>query len=314
MTQRPGTDRIAGPVVGRLALLAVITLLGVVPLAAQDDMKDVTIETVRLTDSLYLLYGRGGNIAVSVGEGGTFMVDDQFAPLTEKILAAIGEVTDDPVRFIINTHWHGDHTGGNENLGRAGAVIVAHENVRKRMSVEQFIAAFNMRTEPAPEIARPVITFTDSVIFHLNGEEIHVFHVSRAHTDGDSIVHFTGANVIHVGDAYFSNMYPFIDAATGGRIDGVIAAADLVLPLIDSRTKVIPGHGRLSNRAELREYRDMLVDVRGRMQKLIDTGLSRDEIIAAKPTGDLDEKWGGGFLKPNVWVGIVYDGMTGNGD
>ncbi|MFQ5876181.1 MAG: MBL fold metallo-hydrolase [Acidobacteriota bacterium] len=290
--------------------MAAIAVAGAIPAAAQDDLADATVEAVRLAKGVYMLRGRGGNIGLSVGEDGAFLVDDQYAPLTEKIRAAVASVTDGPIRFVINTHWHGDHTGGNENLGEAGALIVAHENVRRRMSVENFIEAFGRRTGPAPEAALPVITFTDSITFHWNGDELRVFHVDPAHTDGDSIIYFTRANVIHLGDTYFNGMYPFIDASTGGRMDGMIAAADRVLQMAGPKTRLIPGHGEVSGVKEYRDYRAMLVEVRDRVRRLIDRGKGRDEVIAAKPTRDLDDKWGGGFLEPDAWVGIVYDSMT----
>ncbi|MFQ6045306.1 MAG: MBL fold metallo-hydrolase [Gemmatimonadales bacterium] len=280
---------------------------------AQQEMEDVQITTTAVAPGVYMLQGRGGNLGLSVGDDGAFLVDDQYAPLTEKILTAIGEVTDKPVRFVINTHWHGDHTGGNENMGKAGAIIVAHENVRYRMSSEQFLEAFNNRVPPSPPAALPVITFTDAITFHWNGDDIHVFHVHPAHTDGDAIIHFTRSNVIHMGDTYFNGMYPFIDVSTGGTIHGIIAAADQVLALTDAETKIIPGHGPLSNAEELTVYRDMLIEVRNRVAKLIAEGKTRDEVIAAKPTADLDATWGGGFMQPDVWVGLVYDGMMEGG-
>ena len=277
---------------------------------AQQEMQDVQIETIQVADGIYMLMGRGGNIGLSVGEDGAFIVDDQFAPLTEKIKAAIAEVTNKPVKFVINTHWHGDHTGGNENFGEAGALIVAHENVRKRMSVEQFLEAFDRTFPASPPGALPVITFTQVVTFHWNGETIRVVHVDPAHTDGDAIIHFANTNVVHMGDTYFNGMYPFIDVSTGGSLDGMIAAADRVLAHVNAATKIIPGHGPLSNMAELREYRDMLATAQGRIRTLISQGKTADEVVAAKPTSDLDAEWGGGFMEPDVWVRIVHSGMA----
>jgi glyoxylase-like metal-dependent hydrolase (beta-lactamase superfamily II) len=280
------------------------------PVAAQDDMKDVKIEIQKVGEGVYMLTGSGGNMGLSVGEDGAFLIDDQYAPLTEKIQAAIRSVTDRPIRFLVNTHWHGDHTGGNENLGEAGALIVAHENVRKRMSVEQFIAAFDMRSVPAPDAALPVITFTDEVTFHWNDDVLRVIHVDPAHTDGDSIIYFSKANVIHMGDVFFNGMYPFIDASTGGSMDGVIAAVDRSLAMIKEDTTVIPGHGAISKVGELRAYREMLANVRDRIRPMIAAGKTRDDVIEARPTADLDDTWGGGFLQADIWVGIVYDSMS----
>ncbi|MBT3266694.1 MBL fold metallo-hydrolase [Candidatus Poribacteria bacterium] len=263
--------------------------------SAQDD--DVTIGVNEVADGVYMLTGQGGNIGLSVGDDGAFLIDDQFAPLTEKILAAVGSVTDRPVRFLINTHHHGDHTGGNENIAAAGAAIVAHENVRVRLS-------------DGPAGALPVLTFRDAVTFHQNGDDIHVFHVANAHTDGDSVVHFRNANVIHMGDTFFSGRYPFIDVGSGGSIAGAIAAVDEVTPLIDSDTKIIPGHGPLSGPGDLRHYRAVLTTCRDRVQALIDAGTSREDAIAAKPNADYDDEWGGGFINPDRWVGSLYDSLT----
>jgi glyoxylase-like metal-dependent hydrolase (beta-lactamase superfamily II) len=257
-----------------------------------------------------MLIGRGGNIGLSVGVDGAFLIDDQFAPLTEKIRAAVAALTDQPVRFLVNTHWHRDHTGGNENLGRAGAIIVAHDNVRRRMSRDQFLEAFDQMVPASPKGALPVLTFNDAVTFHLNGDEVHVFHVEHAHTDGDAIIHFRRANVVHMGDTYFNGMYPFIDVSSGGSIEGMIDAVDRVLPLADAKTRLIPGHGPLSNVLELQAYREMLGTVRDRIRALVADGKSREEVIEAGPTRDFDASWGGGFMKPDQWAGIVYDGMV----
>ncbi len=295
------------------ALVATLLLLPLFSTAAhaQHNFDDVQIKTIPLGNGLSMLMGAGGNIGLSVGGDGAFVIDDQYAPLTERILAAVAEQTGQPVRFVVNTHWHGDHTGGNEHMDKAGAIIVAHENVRKRMSTEQFLAAFDNHVPASPEAALPVITFTDAVTFHWNGDEVRIFHVAPAHTDGDAVIHFTKSNVIHTGDTFFNKMYPFIDASTGGRIDGMIDAVDRILPLVDDETQIIPGHGPLANKADLETYRAMLATASARMHKLIDAGKTREEAIEAKPTADLDADWGDGFLKPDVWVGIVYDSIVG---
>jgi len=296
--------------------VAIVATMLIAPLyapsaQAQQNFDDVQIETIPLGHGLFMLTGAGGNIGLSVGDDGAFIIDDQYAPLTEKIRAAVAEQTDKPVHFVVNTHWHGDHTGGNEHMEEMGAIIVAHENVRKRMSTEQFLAAFNNHVPPSPEAALPVITFTDAVTFHWNGDVVRVFHVAPAHTDGDAIIHFEKSNVIHMGDTFFNQMYPFIDTSTGGRIDGMIAAVDRAMPLIDDATKIIPGHGPLGTKADLMGYRAMLVTVSERIHKMIDEGKTREEVVAAEPTADLDDAWGGGFLKPDVWTGIVYDSIVG---
>jgi glyoxylase-like metal-dependent hydrolase (beta-lactamase superfamily II) len=295
---------------GSLALAVLLVTLGVRPAAAQEDFSAVEIKSEQVADGLYVLTGRGGNLALSVGEDGAYLIDDQYAPLTEKILAAIKELTSDPVRFVVNTHYHGDHTGGNENMGEAGALVVAHEKVRRRMAAGTFMKAFNRQVEPAPAEALPVVTFTDAVTFYWNGEEIRIFFVGPAHTDGDSIIHFVKADVFHMGDTLFNGMYPFIDVSGGGRIDGVIAAADRVLKVASEKTRFIAGHGpAVATKSDLQAYRDMLVEVRGRVAKLKAEGKTGEEIVAAKPTADFDEKWGGGFMEPDLWVGLVYESM-----
>jgi len=293
-------------------LLFVSTVLGAAAPVQADPVQEAQIRATEVAPGIHMLEGQGGNIGLLSGDQGALLIDDQYAPLTGAILKAVSEITDQPVQFVLNTHWHGDHTGGNENLGRRGAVIVAHENVRKRLSSEQFMEAFNRTAPAAPEVARPVITFTRDLTFHWNGEEVRVFHVGHAHTDGDALIHFKRANVFHLGDTFFNGFYPFIDAGSGGVIDGMIEAADLVLEQADESTKIIPGHGPLGNRAALQDYRDMLVTVRARIDGLLEEGLSRDEIIARKPTEDLDAKWGGGFMKPDVWVGLLVDGIERN--
>ena len=277
--------------------------------AGAQDRSDVEIRVQELRGSVRMLVGQGGNLAVSAGEDGVFLVDDQFAPLTAKIVDAIRTFSDQPVRFVLNTHWHGDHTGGNENLGKAGAVIVAHENVRRRMSAEQFMEAFGRKVPAAPEDALPVVTFAESVTFHLNGDTIRVTHVDPAHTDGDSLVFFEEANVLHTGDLFFNGRYPFVDLSSGGSFDGVIAAAGVALAMCDDDTKIVPGHGDLATKADYQEYRRVLSTIRDRVKKLIDEGKTQDEVIAAKPCAEWDATWGAGFMRPNVFLAIVYDSL-----
>ncbi len=300
---------VAGSVAAFRRFAAVLFAAALVAAATAQPSTNVDIKAVAVAPNIFMLQGAGGNIGLCIGDDGAFLIDDQYAPMTEKILAAVKAKSDKPIRFVVNTHWHGDHTGGNENLGKAGAIIVAHENVRNRMSEEQFLEAFDQKVPPAPPAALPVITFTDSITLHWNGEEIRVQHLEPAHTDGDSIIHFVKADVLHMGDCYFNGMYPFIDVSTGGSIDGMIRAVDEGLKIGGDRTKIIPGHGPPSGVAELKEFRDMLATARDSIQKLVDAGKSREETIAAKPTAELDRKWGQGFMKPDVWVGIVYDGM-----
>lgn len=272
---------------------------------AQQNFDKVEIKIEKLSPSTYVLFGAGGNIGVSVGEDALFLIDDQYAPLTPKITAALKTLTDKPIRFVLNTHWHGDHTGGNENMGKQGVVLVAHDNVYKRMSTEQFNALFKSKTPPSPKAALPLVTFSADVTFHLNGEDIHGFHVPPAHTDGDTIVHFRKSNVIHMGDNYFNGWYPFIDVSSGGNPDGVIAVADKVLALADDNTKIIPGHGPVANKADLKAYRDMLSTVTDRIKALMKAGKKLDEIKAANPSAEYDEKWGKAFISPGRFVEML---------
>jgi cyclase len=290
--------------------LSLLALLLLAPAPQEQDFSKVEVKTEKLAEGIYVLTGAGGNIGVSAGADGVFLIDDEYAPLTEKIKAAIAAISDKPIRFLLNTHWHGDHTGGNENLGGGGVLIVAHENVRKRMSVEQFIEAFGEKVPPSPAVALPIVTFTDAVTFHLNGEEINAFHVAPAHTDGDAIIYFRKANVVHMGDVFFNGLYPFIDVSSGGNLDGVIAAVDRVLALVDANSKIIPGHGSIGDEGSLLSYREMLAAVRHEVKPMVGAGKTRREVVAAKPTKQFDAKWGNGFIKPDAFVGIVYDGYA----
>ncbi len=278
--------------------------------AAQQDFSKVQIQTVDVAPGVHMLIGSGGNIGVSSGGDGVLVIDDQYAPLTEKIRAAVSAISQAPIRFVVNTHWHGDHTGGNENLGGAGSVIVAHENVRRRMSSEQVSEFFKRTTPASPKAALPVMTFADDVSFHVNGDELHVFHVDPAHTDGDSIIHWKSANVFHMGDLYFSGGFPFIDLDSGGSIDGVIAAADKVLALANDASKIIPGHGPLASKKDLTGYRDMLKTIRSRVQSQITGGKSLDEVKASRPTKEWDDTLGKGFINGDSLTQFVYRSLS----
>lgn len=275
---------------------------------AQVDWDAVEVSAQPVRGAVHVIFGRGGNIGLCVGEDGTFLVDDQYAPLTDSILAAVETVTDDPVRFLVNTHWHGDHTGGNENFGKRGSIIVAHQNVRRRLSTEQVRTILRQdRTEASPPGAWPKITFTDEVTFYWNGEEIRVFHVAHAHTDGDSIIHFAKADVFHMGDVFFNGMYPFIDIDAGGNVKGVITAADRVLEMTKDTTMLIPGHGEVGGPSDLLAYRNMLATIRDRVQTMVDEGKSMDEIVAAKPHASFDANWTGNSER---LVRAVYYSLT----
>lgn len=271
---------------------------------AQTDFSKVEISTTKVGEGLYMVQGAGGNMALSVGTDGAFLVDDQFAPLAPKIEAAIGGLTDKKLAFILNTHWHGDHAGGNEPLAAKGARIVAHDNVRKRL--KEGLKRENGETPPAPAGALPVVTFADAVTFHWNGDTVRAHHVADAHTDGDAFVYFEGADVLHMGDVFFNGGFPFIDLASGGTLDGYIAAQETALAIGDADTKIIPGHGALAGKAELAASVAMLRDVRARIAKLVKRGLDEDSAIKAKPLADLADKWGKGFIDADAMTRTAY--------
>jgi len=302
-----------GPFVVLLAMMAVTGA----PIEAQDEWAAVEIGVQEVASGVYMLTGRGGNIGLSVGADGAFVIDDQYAPLTEKILAAIRTVTDEPVRFVFNTHWHGHHTGGNENMGEAGALLVAHENVRLRLSMDQVLERVGrpVTEQPAaPEGSWPVVTFTSDVTFHLNGDDLHTFHVEHAHTDGDAIVHFRKANVVHMGDTFFQGRFPFIDTASGGSIDGLIAGVGRALAVMDAQTSIIPGHGALSDREDLREYRDALKTMRDRIAAMVSEGRSLEEIQTARPTRDFAARWGQDEAAERSFTETIYVSLGGGRD
>jgi len=283
--------------------VAALLLALPVPAAGQaPNMDAVRIRVERVAPGVAVLFGRGGNIGLSYGSDGNILIDDQYAPLTERILAAIREVDPDPIRFVINTHWHGDHTGGNENVGRTGAVIVAHDNVRRRMSMDQIVRG--EAVPPSPAGALPVVTFSQGVTFHLNGDDISVVHVEHAHTDGDALVYWTRANVLHMGDTFFNGLLPFIDLDSGGSIDGAIVAVEAGLALANDGTVIIPGHGPIARRADLVRYRDMLVDLRSRVGQGIAAGRTLEAIKAERHADGYGPP--DGFISPDSLIETIY--------
>lgn len=279
--------------------------------AQANPMADVEITAEPVAEGIYMLAGQGGNIGLSVGDDATFIVDDQYAPLTEKIVARIASITDRPVDYVLNTHWHFDHTGGNENFGKRGALIMAHDNVRKRMADGQYMQAFQMQIDPAPAVALPVLTFNDRLTLHANGQTIKGIHVKNAHTDGDTLVYFTEANVLHMGDTYFNGLFPFIDLESGGSIDGLIGAVQQSLAIGDEATKIIPGHGPLASKDDLQAYHDMLKTLRDRVADAVAEGKSLEQVVAAKPSAEFDATANRfGFLTPDQFVTTIFNSVT----
>jgi len=264
-----------------------------------------------LSAGLHVISGAGSNVAVWHGPDGTLLVDDGVGALAPQLLAAVEKIAPGPVRVVISTHWHPDHTGGNEHLAASGSVLVAHDNVRVRLSEPQSVAADDLEVPAAPAGALPIATFDDALSLHMNGDHLAALHVEAAHTDGDLVLWWEDANVVHVGDIYYSSMYPLIDLGSGGSLAGVVAALETVLSRIDSRTIVIPGHGPVSNRAELAAYRDMLVATGRRVRELVGEGRKLDEVLAARPTAAYDAAFGQGSMTAERFVGILYEDLAG---
>ena len=293
------------------ASFAVVSVLWLgLSAASAQDLDAVEFSSVKAADNLYMLHGAGGNIGLFLGPDGIFLIDDQFAPLHKKLIAKIEELSGDSLfdrarTFLINTHFHPDHTGGNELLGESGAVIVAHENVRNRLAGERSVPFFNSHNPPMSPDGLPVITFSRDITFHLNGDSVSVAHMGRAHTDGDAIVHFTRANVIHAGDIVFTQSYPFVDIDNGGSVPGVIQAVERLLVLADDQTAIIPGHGDLTDRAGLQRYHDMLVAILDRVSGMLQEGKSLEQIQAARLTQDYDDQFKGS-VSGDAFVGSIY--------
>ncbi len=267
----------------RNGLLGLLTLLVLPTAASAQDFDNIEIRTFPVRDNIYMLQGSGGNIGVSIGEDGTLIIDDQFAPLSDKIAAAIAELTERPVSFIVNSHFHYDHSDGNENFGRAGAYIVAQDNARKRMESTQTLAGSGRVQEAYDDVGLPKITFFDAMRFYFNGNTVELVYTGDGHTDGDAQVYFREANVIHTGDMFVRYGLPFIDQNNGGSLDGMIDALSEIASLIDQDTIIIPGHGQLSNRDDLLDFRNMLVVIRGNLVRAKVQNLTPEDMLATEP-------------------------------
>ena len=287
-------------------LIAFILLL--LPFNVFTQWDDVQIKATQVQGNVHMLEGRGGNMGLFVGEDICLLIDDQFAPLSDKISNAIKSVSDKPLHYLINTHWHGDHTGGNENFANMGATILAHENVRGRLRTEQ-VRPFRPATPASPEAAWPDITFDEKMQLHLNGESIHLIHVHNAHTDGDIFVYFPESNVLHMGDCFFKDRFPYVDLSSGGSPDGAIQAVETALMITDENSKIIPGHGSMATRADLLRYKEMWLTMRTRVKEAMMNG--RD--LEAMKSGNLTEGyegWGDFFISDDQLIEMLFNAYS----
>ncbi|PYQ25829.1 MAG: MBL fold metallo-hydrolase [Acidobacteria bacterium] len=290
----------------RRLYMTLVTLFVVTSAFAQRDWSKVEVKATLVSGSVYMLTGLGGNIGVSVGDDGIVVIDDQYAPLAPKIEAAMKGITDKPVRFIINTHYHGDHTGGNEYFGQKGT-IVAHDNVRKRLESGTTFAG--VATPPAPKAALPIVTFNDSLTIHLNGEDVKAVHMPPGHTDGDSVIWFSKSNVVHMGDDFWVGIFPRIDLENGGSVKGMITAVEKVIATVPDDAKVIPGHGTLSDKAGLRKFLDMLKGATAAVEKGIKRHKTLDQLKAEKVLAPWDVEWGQSFIKADAFIETLYKSL-----
>ena len=286
-----------------------IFLFSILSTNAQSRFDKAEIKTHKITDQIHYLEGSGGNIGVLIGDEGVLIIDDQYAPLSGKIKKAIKELSDHPVKYVVNTHWHGDHTGGNGNFGKTGSIIIAQENVLARMSTEQVNKAWDKPRPPSLEEAWPEITFNEDMKIHFNGQNVVLIHVHNAHTDGDTFVWFPKSNVIHMGDCFFNGRFPYIDLGSGGSVDGAIRAVQLALSLTDSNSKIIPGHGQLATKSDLMQYHKMLNVMRDRVKNAIADGKTIEEIKAAHLDAGYEE-WGKAFINSEKIIDIIWTDLS----
>lgn len=300
----------------RLALVAILTVIipamNIIQLMAQEG--EINFKSTELAMGIYMIEGEGGfaggNITLSMGEDGVVLIDDGVPAMTEKLVAAIAKLTHHPVDFLINTHVHGDHVGGNEALGMAGTTIVAHDNLRQRLLADGMTTAAGQ--VPTPKAALPIVTFSDEVTFHLNGREAFVFHVAAAHTDGDAAIHFRDDNIIHAGDVFFNGLFPYVDLDSGGSVEGFIAAQERILEMANEETKIIPGHGPLANKKDLQVAIDMLKDAYARVQALVDAGQSEEAIVETNPLADYHDDWNWAFITTERMTKTLVRAATEN--
>ena len=286
--------------------LGFIVLLFTATITNAQRFDDVVIKTNKVADQIYMLEGAGGNIGIFAGDDGVLMIDGQFSDLSEKIKAAINEISNHPVKYLVNTHWHGDHTGGNANFAKDGATIIANHEVRKRLSADQ-VRPFGRTTPAADTLAWPTISFGEDLEIHMNGESVQLMHVHNAHTDGDSFVYFPKANVLHMGDCFFKDRFPYIDLEMGGSVAGAIAAIEAAMMIIDEETMIIPGHGSMANKEDLRRYLAMINTTRDRVNNVTSEDTKLEDLDVESLTEGYKD-WGGGFIDGEKWIGTLFRG------
>jgi cyclase len=293
-----------------IALICTMAVLAASALAQRGDLSKVEVKAQKVADGVYMLTGAGGNIGVSVGEDGIVIVDDQYAPLAPKIQAALKGLSDKPVRFILNTHYHGDHTGGNQDFAKTGSTLIAHENVRKRLAEGTTITQFKIVTPPASKEALPVITFDQSATVHLNGEDIRALHFPNGHTDGDSVIFFPKANVVHMGDDFVTYGFPFVDVEHGGSVSGLVAGDEKVLSMVPADAKFIPGHGALCTADDVRKFLTMIKETRAIVADGLRKKLTPEQMKQQKILAKYEQQNSQGFIKTDDWIDILIADLT----
>ncbi|WP_439135045.1 MBL fold metallo-hydrolase [Pseudomaricurvus sp.] len=297
---------------GRHWLKGLLLTVACTSVSAHQHLSHVEFKQVPVLDGVVMLQGSGGNIAVSTGDDGLLVIDDDYQGLGEKLTTSLNELDDRGPRFLLNTHWHSDHTGNNDTLGTQGAIIVAQDNVRKRLQTGGVVEAFNMNVPPAKPEALPVATYDESMKLYWNGWRLELSHIEAAHTDGDTVVYFyqqDKVKLVHTGDLFFNGFYPFLDSSSGGSAKGMVKGAAEILARIDDDTVIIPGHGPLASKADLQAYYEFMDAAVSKIDALKTQGKSADEVVAAKPLAEFEAEWGDGFLKTDQWVRIVYNAL-----
>jgi len=289
-----------------MKILQTILFILIAVSAYSQRFDDVVIKTHEVAEGIHMLEGAGGNIGIFAGDDGVLMIDGQFSDLSEKIKAAINEISNHPVKYLVNTHWHGDHTGGNANFAKDGATIIANHEVRKRLTADQ-VRPFGRTTPAADTLAWPTISFGEDLEIHMNGESVQLMHVHNAHTDGDSFVYFPKANVLHMGDCFFKDRFPYIDFEMGGSVAGAIAAIEAAMMIIDEETMIIPGHGSMANKEDLRRYLAMINTTRDRVNNVTSEDTKLEDLDVESLTEGYKD-WGGGFIDGEKWIGTLFRG------